>query len=82
MEIIVNLEKTHYLSISVYLFFDKERKGPIKSQASCFSIMESICLIIFTNYIFFLLSYRFENELIVAVGKGEPAAVMSEYGFK
>ncbi|KAK6246962.1 hypothetical protein QUC31_018527 [Theobroma cacao] len=25
---------------------------------------------------------RFENELIVAVGKGEPAAVMSEYGFK
>lgn len=26
--------------------------------------------------------YRFENELIVAVGKGEPAAVMAEYGFK
>lgn len=26
--------------------------------------------------------YRFENELIVAVGKGEPAMVMSEYGFK
>ncbi|WOL08477.1 hypothetical protein Cni_G17230 [Canna indica] len=25
---------------------------------------------------------RFENELIVAVGKGEPAKVMSEYGFK
>lgn len=25
---------------------------------------------------------RFENDLIVAVGKGEPAAVMSEYGFK
>ncbi|XP_057451406.1 uncharacterized protein YKR070W [Lotus japonicus] len=25
---------------------------------------------------------RFENKLIVAVGKGEPAAVMSEYGFK
>ncbi|OMO91398.1 HAD-superfamily hydrolase, subfamily IIA, CECR5 [Corchorus olitorius] len=25
---------------------------------------------------------RFEKELIVAVGKGEPAAVMSEYGFK
>lgn len=25
---------------------------------------------------------RFENELIVAVGKGEPAVVMSEYGFK
>ncbi|XP_024031786.1 uncharacterized protein YKR070W isoform X1 [Morus notabilis] len=25
---------------------------------------------------------RFENELVVAVGKGEPAAVMSEYGFK
>ncbi|XVE79693.1 hypothetical protein DITRI_Ditri14bG0078400 [Diplodiscus trichospermus] len=25
---------------------------------------------------------RYENELIVAVGKGEPAAVMSEYGFK
>ncbi|XP_054812549.1 uncharacterized protein YKR070W-like isoform X3 [Prosopis cineraria] len=25
---------------------------------------------------------RFQNELIVAVGKGEPAAVMSEYGFK
>lgn len=24
----------------------------------------------------------FENELIVAVGKGEPATVMSEYGFK
>ncbi|XP_056165386.1 uncharacterized protein YKR070W-like isoform X3 [Syzygium oleosum] len=25
---------------------------------------------------------RFENELVVAVGKGEPAAVMSEYGYK
>ncbi|KAI3450497.1 hypothetical protein Pfo_007162 [Paulownia fortunei] len=25
---------------------------------------------------------RFENELIIAVGKGEPAIVMSEYGFK
>ncbi|CAL1355874.1 unnamed protein product [Linum trigynum] len=25
---------------------------------------------------------RLENELVVAVGKGEPAAVMSEYGFK
>lgn len=31
-----------------------------------------------------LLDYlcRFENELVVAVGKGEPAAVISEYGFK
>lgn len=28
------------------------------------------------------LAKRFENELIVAVGKGEPDAVMSEYGFK
>jgi len=26
--------------------------------------------------------YRYENELVVAVGKGEPAAVMFEYGFK
>ncbi|KAI7737291.1 hypothetical protein M8C21_032444 [Ambrosia artemisiifolia] len=25
---------------------------------------------------------RFENELVVATGKGEPAVVMSEYGFK
>lgn len=25
---------------------------------------------------------RFQNELIVAVGKGEPAAVMSDYGFR
>ncbi|XP_075670328.1 mitochondrial hydrolase YKR070W-like, partial [Castanea sativa] len=25
---------------------------------------------------------RFENELIIAAGKGEPAVVMSEYGFK
>ncbi|XP_059626710.1 uncharacterized protein YKR070W isoform X2 [Cornus florida] len=25
---------------------------------------------------------RFENELVIAVGKGEPAAVMSDYGFK
>ncbi|CAI0541927.1 unnamed protein product [Linum tenue] len=25
---------------------------------------------------------RLENELVVAVGKGEPAAVLSEYGFK
>ncbi|XP_042510733.1 uncharacterized protein YKR070W isoform X2 [Macadamia integrifolia] len=25
---------------------------------------------------------RYENELIIAVGKGEPASVMSEYGFK
>nr|XP_018675590.1 PREDICTED: uncharacterized protein YKR070W isoform X4 [Musa acuminata subsp. malaccensis] len=29
-----------------------------------------------------LVSSRFENELIVAIGKGEPAAVMLEYGFK
>lgn len=29
---------------------------------------------------FYLL--RFENELIIATGKGEPAVVMSEYGFK
>ncbi|CAO2824824.1 unnamed protein product [Amaranthus hypochondriacus] len=28
------------------------------------------------------LAHRFEKELVVAVGKGEPAAVMSEYGFK
>ncbi|GFZ14829.1 hydrolase family protein [Actinidia rufa] len=26
--------------------------------------------------------FKFENELIVATGKGEPALVMSEYGFK
>ncbi|ESR49427.1 Hydrolase family protein / HAD-superfamily protein [Citrus sinensis] len=26
--------------------------------------------------------FRFENELIIATGKGEPAWVMSEYGFK
>jgi hypothetical protein len=26
--------------------------------------------------------FRFENELIIATGKGEPALVMSEYGFK
>lgn len=26
--------------------------------------------------------YRFENDLVVAVGKGELAAVMSSYGFK
>ncbi|KAL5711170.1 hypothetical protein ACHQM5_021659 [Ranunculus cassubicifolius] len=25
---------------------------------------------------------RYENELVVAIGKGEPATVMSEYGFK
>ncbi|XP_057954778.1 uncharacterized protein YKR070W-like isoform X2 [Malania oleifera] len=25
---------------------------------------------------------RYESELVIAVGKGEPAAVMSEYGFK
>ncbi|BAT91923.1 hypothetical protein VIGAN_07056600 [Vigna angularis var. angularis] len=25
---------------------------------------------------------RFENDLVVAVGKGEPAAVMTEYGFR
>ncbi|KAK9280684.1 hypothetical protein L1049_014382 [Liquidambar formosana] len=28
------------------------------------------------------LAKRFENDLTIAVGKGEPAAVMSEYGFK
>ncbi|KAK2979335.1 hypothetical protein RJ640_013299 [Escallonia rubra] len=26
--------------------------------------------------------FRFENELVVATGKGEPAVVLSEYGFK
>ncbi|XP_054795009.1 uncharacterized protein YKR070W-like isoform X2 [Prosopis cineraria] len=33
-------------------------------------------------YVFLTNVCRFQNELIVAVGKGEPAAVMSEYGFK
>ncbi|KAH6811006.1 hydrolase family protein / HAD-superfamily protein [Perilla frutescens var. frutescens] len=28
------------------------------------------------------LAERFGNELVIAVGKGEPAAVLSEYGFK
>uniref|UniRef100_A0A803LCW2 Uncharacterized protein n=1 Tax=Chenopodium quinoa TaxID=63459 RepID=A0A803LCW2_CHEQI len=28
------------------------------------------------------LAHRFENDFVVAVGKGEPAAVLSEYGFK
>ncbi|KNA20312.1 hypothetical protein SOVF_053570 [Spinacia oleracea] len=28
------------------------------------------------------LAHKFENDFVVAVGKGEPAAVMSEYGFK
>ncbi|KAL3581466.1 hypothetical protein D5086_015798 [Populus alba] len=28
------------------------------------------------------LSERYENQLIIAAGKGEPAVVMSEYGFK
>ncbi|XP_041992132.1 uncharacterized protein YKR070W-like [Salvia splendens] len=28
------------------------------------------------------LAKRFENDLVIAVGKGEPVAVMSEYGFK
>ncbi|XP_040950674.1 uncharacterized protein YKR070W isoform X2 [Gossypium hirsutum] len=30
----------------------------------------------------FLTNVRFENELIIATGKGDPALVMSEYGFK
>ncbi|KAI5648765.1 hypothetical protein M9H77_34770 [Catharanthus roseus] len=28
------------------------------------------------------MSYKFENKFVVATGKGDPAAVMSEYGFK
>ncbi|ONK59845.1 uncharacterized protein A4U43_C08F11550 [Asparagus officinalis] len=28
------------------------------------------------------LTNRFENKLVIAIRKGEPAAVMSEYGFK
>lgn len=28
------------------------------------------------------MSERYENQLIIAAGKGEPAVVMSEYGFK
>uniref|UniRef100_A0A803MW80 Uncharacterized protein n=1 Tax=Chenopodium quinoa TaxID=63459 RepID=A0A803MW80_CHEQI len=28
------------------------------------------------------LAHRFESDFVVAVGKGEPAAVLSEYGFK
>ncbi|KAD2804991.1 hypothetical protein E3N88_38368 [Mikania micrantha] len=34
------------------------------------------------NMILFVLVFRLENELVVATGKGEPAVVMSEYGFK
>ncbi|XP_064943922.1 mitochondrial hydrolase YKR070W-like isoform X3 [Musa acuminata AAA Group] len=33
-------------------------------------------------WLLLLIISRFENELIVAIGKGEPAAVMLEYGFK
>jgi len=36
----------------------------------------------FSSFPVYLWYCRFENELIVAIGKGEPAAVMSEYGFK
>lgn len=31
---------------------------------------------------FFVFVYSYENEFIVTTGKGEPAIVMSEYGFK
>ena len=39
---------------------------------------------IYSHYIYLIefSVYRFENELVVAVGKGEPTAVRSEYGFK
>ncbi|KAD2805030.1 hypothetical protein E3N88_38407 [Mikania micrantha] len=41
-----------------------------------------IMLVKCCNMILFVLVFRFENELVVATGKGEPAMVMSEYGFK
>lgn len=31
---------------------------------------------------YFSFPCRYESELIIAVGKGEPSLVMSEYGFK
>lgn len=37
---------------------------------------------ILLHFIYQTLVYRFEDKLVVAVGKGEPASVMSEYGFK
>ncbi|KAL8218223.1 hypothetical protein R6Q57_021596 [Mikania cordata] len=41
-----------------------------------------IMLVKCCNMILFVLVFRLENELVVATGKGEPAVVMSEYGFK
>jgi hypothetical protein len=34
------------------------------------------------EYATFSCYYSFEDDPIVAVGKGEPAAVMAEYGFR
>ncbi|KAF1859492.1 hypothetical protein Lal_00010076 [Lupinus albus] len=52
-------------------------KGAHPSRSPC-SLFENEFNTTITRF-FYL---RFENEFIVAVGKGQPAAVMSEYGFK
>lgn len=44
----------------------------INLSLSCYSSIQELQFLL----------YRFDNELIVAVGKGEPALVMSDYGFK
>ncbi|RAL47599.1 hypothetical protein DM860_011337 [Cuscuta australis] len=70
------------LASQVWLF------GEIPSSGIQFSIVLFVILnfnavqVIQGHTPFKQLVKRFENEFIVAVGKGEPAEVMSDYGFK
>ncbi|XP_056165387.1 uncharacterized CDP-alcohol phosphatidyltransferase class-I family protein C22A12.08c-like isoform X4 [Syzygium oleosum] len=66
----------------------------LPSQFCLLSVPELLCFVCLSSFDqdtlqviqghtpFKQLVNRFENELVVAVGKGEPAAVMSEYGYK
>ncbi|XP_076893581.1 mitochondrial hydrolase YKR070W-like [Bidens hawaiensis] len=69
-----------------YLFLTNGRGIPESRRASELSQLLGVNIdpiqIVQGHSPFKNLLTRFENELIVATGKGEPAVVMSEYGFK
>ncbi|MBA0566674.1 hypothetical protein Golob_011469, partial [Gossypium lobatum] len=65
------------------LEFDWLKKLNICAGSGCISAhLLLVASMRMTLFLFYDNDWRFENELIIATGKGDPALVMSEYGFK
>lgn len=67
-------KKFKFSCVHTYLGHDFVYGSEYNNVLTCF---HHLMLCLFLSFLF-----RYENELIVALGKGEPALVMSEYGFK